>query len=186
MAVTRVSICNAALRMIGERVIASFDEDTELAEHCRDIYDQTRRSILRDHPWSCARKRTILSPVSTHPSFGYNHAFPLPKDYILIVDPGTNCYEVESRHILANTNKIRLVYIFDNDNEDTWDSMLSEAMSLKLASKMCKPITGSDAAGETAEYNYQKLIKRARSVNAQERPSQDMQYADSSYLGDRY
>jgi hypothetical protein len=186
MTATRVSICNAALRMLGERVIASFDEDTELAEHCRDIYDQTRRSILRDHPWSCARKRTILSPISTHPSFGYTHAFPLPKDFIRLVDPNLSCYEVEGRHILANTNQVKLVYIFDNDNEDTWDSMLAEAMSLKLAARMCKPITGSDATAQTAEIEYQKLKKSARAVNAQERPSQDMQYEPSSYLGERY
>ncbi|ENX36325.1 hypothetical protein F889_00487 [Acinetobacter colistiniresistens] len=186
MTATRVSICNAALRMIGEKVIASFDDETELAEHCRDIYTQTRRRILRDHPWSCARKRVTLSPVTTHPSFGYAHAFPLPRDFIRVVDPNTNCYEIESRHILANTSRINLVYIFDNDNEDTWDSMLTEAMSLQLASKMAKPITGSDATAQTAEAEYQKLIKSARSVNAQERPSQDMQYAESSYLGGRY
>lgn len=186
MTATKVSICNAALRMIGERVIASFDEETPTAQHCRDIYDQTRLSLLRDHPWSCAKKRAILSPVSTYPVFGYAHAFPLPKDYVLVIDTGTECYEIENRYILANTNQINLIYVFDNDNEATWDPMLVEALSLKLAAKMCKPITGSDAAGETAEAKYQQLVKRARTINAQERPSQDIQWSASSYLWSRY
>lgn len=172
--------------MIGSKIIASFEEETELAQHCRDIYDQTRRALLRDHPWSCARKRTILAPVVTYPSFGYSHAFPLPHDYILILDANTEQYEVESRHILANAEELCLVYIFDNDNEQTWDALLVEALSLKLASKMCKPITGSDAAGETAEMKYQQLIKRARAINAQERPSQDLQFSESGYVGSRY
>lgn len=186
MTATKVSICNAALRMIGERIIASFDEESATAQHCRDIYDQTRLSLLRDHPWSCAKKRAILSPVTTYPVFGYAHAFPLPNDYVLVIGTGTECYEIENRHILANTDQINLIYVFDNDNEATWDPMLVEALSLKLAAKMCKPITGSDAAGETAEAKYQQLVKRARAINAQERPSQDIQWAESSYLWSRY
>ena len=95
-------------------------------------------------------------------------------------------YEIENRHILANTNQINLEYIFDNDNEETWDSMLVEAMSLKMASRLCKPLTGSDAAGQSALDEYERLIRKARNVNAQERPSENMVYAESSYIGSRY
>ena len=153
---TRTSICNHALSLIGDQNIASFDENTARAERCRNIYDQVRKSILRDHPWSCAKKRTILAPVTTYPAFGYKHAFPLPRDYIRIVS--------------ANT-----------------DSMLVEAMSLKMAAKLCKPSTGSDAAGQSADAQYRELIQRAKAINAQERPAQDMLYVDESrYIGSRY
>lgn len=186
MTTTKVSICNSALSMIGDRNIASFDENTATAERCRNLYDQMRRAVLRDHPWSCAKRRVILSPVSTHPVFGYQHAFPLPRDFLRIIEVGVKCYELEDRHVLANTNEIRLQYIYDNDNEETWDSMLVEAMALKMASRLCKPNTGSDSAGQSALAEYERLIKRARNINAQERPSQDMQYEESSYIGSRY
>ena len=186
MSTTKVSICNHALNLIGDRSITSLDENTAIAERCRSIYDQIRRSILRDHPWSSAKKRVILAPVSTYPAFGYSHAFPLPRDFIRIISANIERYEVESRYILADTEQINLEYIFDNDNEDTWDSMLVEAMSLKLASKLCKPNTGSDAAGQTALAEYERLIKRARAINAQERPSDDIVYSDSRYIGSRY
>lgn len=186
MTTTKVSICNHALNLIGDRSITSFDENTAIAERCRSIYDQIRKSILRDHPWSSAKKRVILAPVSTYPAFGYSHAFPLPRDFIRIISANIERYEVESRYILADTEQINLEYIFDNDNEDTWDSMLVEAMSLKLASKLCKPNTGSDAAGQSAEAQYRDLIKRARTINAQERPSEDIVYEESRYIGSRY
>lgn len=186
MAATKVSICNTALRAIGAKRISSFDEDSEEAEHCRDIYDQIRLSLLRKHPWSCAKKRAILSPVSTYPSFGYAQAFLLPHDYVRVIDTSIESYEIENRYILADTNRINLIYIFDNDNEATWDPMLCEALSLKMASSMCKPITGSDAAGDSAEIKFEELIKEARNINAQERPSQDLQWSDSSYLEGRY
>ena len=186
MTTTKVSICNVALGLIGDRTIASFDEGTAHAQRCRDFYDQTRRAVLRDHPWSCAKKRAILSPISTYPSFGFAHAFPLPRDFLRIIDAGCRDFDIESRHILANTNQINLVYIADNDNEETWDSMLVDAMSLKLASRLAKPNTGSDASGQSALAEYERLIKRARAINAQERPSEDMQYEDSRYIGGRY
>lgn len=183
---TRTSICNFALSMIGDANITSFDENTARAERCRSLYDQVRKSILRDHPWSSAKKRVILSPVTTYPVFGYSHAFPLPRDFIRIISTNQECYEIENRHILANSEQINLEYIFDNDNEETWDSMLVEAMGLKMAAKLCKPNTGSDAAGQSAAAEYERLITRARAINAQERPSQDIIYAESRYIGSRY
>lgn len=186
MSVSKVTICNNALSMIGANQIASFEEESKLAQTCRNIYDTTRLALLRMHPWSCAKKRQILSPVTTYSSFGYGHAFPLPSDYVLIISANTECYEVESRHILANVEEIRLEYVFNNETEQTWDSLLVEAMTLKMASKLCKPITGSDAAGQSAEAQFQQLMRQAKAINAQERPSQDIQFAESSYIWERY
>lgn len=172
--------------MIGGKQIASFEEESQLAQTCRNIYDTTRLALLRLHPWSCAKKRQILSPVSTYPSFGFAHAFPLPSDYVLIISANTECYEVENRHILADVQLIQLEYIFNNDTEQTWDSLLVEAMTLKMASKLCKPITGSDAAGQNAEAQFQDLLRQAKAINAQERPSQTIQWAESSYIWERF
>ncbi|WP_180023405.1 hypothetical protein [Acinetobacter sp. YH1901134] len=182
MTTTRVSICNYALSLIGDSSIAAFEEDTARAERVRNIYDQVRKSVLRDHPWSCAKKRVILSPVTTYPAFGYANAFTLPNDFIRLINANQCRYEIEGRHILADNNQINLEYIFDNDNEDTWDSMLIEAMSLKMTSKLCKPNTGSDAAGESAKAEYEQLLKKARFVNSQERPAQHLNYGESGYL----
>ncbi|MBI1450389.1 hypothetical protein IL972_00355 [Acinetobacter sp. FL51] len=188
MTATKVSICNAALSMIGDKSIASFDEDTSRAEMCRNIYDQLRKAVLRDHPWSCAKRRIVLSPVTTRPAFGYANAFPLPADYVRIIATNIESYEVEDRYILANTNQINLEYVYDNQNEDTWDSMLIEALSLKMASRLCKPMTGSDAAGQSAQAEYEKLLKKARFVNSQERQTQNVQFDDDAYTyaGSRY
>ena len=183
---TRVEICNAALNLIGDKSITSFDENSPTAERCRKIYDITRKSVLRDHPWSCAKKRVILAPVTTYPAFGYSHAFPLPRDFLRLVDANKCKYEIEDRHILANAEQINLIYVYDNDNEDTWDSLLVEAMSLKMASRLCKAITGSDSSAESAKAEYLYLLKRARNINAQERLSEELEYSEASYIGDRY
>lgn len=110
------------------------------------------------HYFACIRghlrKVEQLAPISTHPSFGYQHAFPLPKDFMRIIDTGQIEYEIEGRHILANTDLINLVYVRDEQNEDMWDSLFSECMSLYLVNKLAKPITGSSAEGDSAWQNY--------------------------------
>ncbi|HCQ9867926.1 hypothetical protein [Acinetobacter baumannii] len=186
MSVSNVIICNNALSRIGGRQIASFDENTELAQLCRNNYDITRLSLLRAHPWSCAKKRQILSPISTYPSFGYGHAFPLPSDYVRVLAVNTERYEIENRYILADTETVYLEYIFDNKVEQTWDSMLIEAITLKMAYILCKPVTGSSAERDALDQEFARLIAVAKNVNGQERPSQDVQYAESSYYWERF
>lgn len=187
MTTTKVSICNEALSMIGAKAIQSFDDNTDNARRCASIYDSTRRALLRMHPWSFAKKRAQLAPVSTHPAFGYGNAFPLPKDFIRVYDSGQQNYEMEGRHILANTNLINLVYVADQDNEQTWDSLFSECMALYLITKLAKPISGSQAEADSADQKLRNMLKQARAINGQERPAQDFA-ADyyPSLMGVRY
>lgn len=187
MTTTQVSICNEALNLCGATSIISLDENTSNARRCASIYDQTRLSLIRMHPWSCCVKRITLSPSTVHPSFGYTNAFPLPKDFVRLVSAGTKGFDIENRHILANSASIQLVYVFDNSNEQTWDSLLAEAMALYLCSKIAKPITGSQSEADSAWQKLQILLKQARAINGQERPSQTF-YGDdeASLIGVRY
>ncbi len=187
MTTTKVSICNEALSMIGAKAIQSFDDNTDNARRCASIYDSTRRALLRMHPWSFAKKRTQLAPVSTHPVFGYSHAFPLPKDFIRLWDTGEYEYEIEGRQILANTNLINLAYVADQDNEEYWDSLFCECMALYLVNKLAKPITGSNAEADSAWQKLQNMLKQGRAINGQERPAQDFAAGYTpSLMGVRY
>lgn len=169
----KISICNEALSMIGAKSIISFDDSTDNARRCASIYDQTRKSLLRMHPWSCCIKRAQLAPLAQHPAFGWSEQFPLPKDFERLISASTKDFEFENRHILANCSLINLIYVFDNDNEQTWDSLLVEAMSLYMVTKLAKPINGSQTEADSAWQKLQMLLKQARAINGQERPSQD-------------
>ena len=187
MTSTNVSICNEALSLIGAKSILSFDENTENARGCAAIYDTTRRALLRMHPWSFAKKRTQLAPVSTHPTFGYHNSFALPHDFVRVISAGVENYEIEGRHILANTDLINLQYVSDQDNEELWDSLFAECMVLYLVHKLAKPITGSQAESDSAWQKLNNMLKQARAINGQERPAQDFA-ADyqSNLMGVRY
>lgn len=183
---SKINICNQALNLMGARSIQSFDENTENARRCHAVYDLTRKALLRMHPWSFAKKRIQLAPVGTHPTFGYQHAFALPSDFVRVLDVGLDVYEIEARHILANTNVINLIYVFDQQNENDWDALFSECMVLYLVNKLAKPITGSNAEADSAWQELQLMLQQARSINAQERPTQDFGKFQSSFIGVRY
>lgn len=187
MTTTKVSICNQALNLIGAQSIISFDESTQNARRCATLYDQTRKAILRMHPWSCCIKRTQLAPLAKKPSFGYSNAFPLPSDFERVISASVENYEIENRHILANTDLINLIYVYDNDNEETWDSLLVECMTYFMASKLAKATTGSNSEADSAWQRLQVTLKQARAINGQERPSQDFSFNHQSELiGARY
>ena len=187
MSTTEVSICNEALSLIGAKSILSFDENTENARRCASIYDSTRKALLRMHPWSFAKKRAQLAPVTTHPTFGYSHAFPLPADFVRVISAGVEDYEIEGRHILADTNLINLQYVSDQENEELWDSLFVECMVLYLVHKLAKPITGSQTESDSAWQKLNNMLKQARAINGQERPAQDFAAdSQSNLMGVRY
>ena len=171
MSVSSVLICNSALGMIGAQSIASLDEKTDRARLCKTLYDQTRRSLLRMHPWNCAIKRTELAASAVAPAFGFAYAFPLPADFLRVIEISERDYKIEGREVLADVEPIRLIYVFDNDNEQTWDGLLTEAMSIYMASKLAKPLTGSATEADAMDAALKGLLKQARAIDGQEEPS---------------
>lgn len=104
----------------------------------------------------------------------------LPDDLIRIINANTEDYVVEEDRLLSNSNQLNLVYVFDNKNEETYDSLFIECLVLYLAYKISKPITGSQGTSDSYYMQCQELIKQAKAVQAQEIPSQQF-FKDSDY-----
>ena len=165
---TKVDIANQALSLIGADSITSFEENTSTARRMKTIYDTSRKALLRLHPFQCATKRIKLSPISTQPEFGYSYQFQLPDDLIRIINANTEDYVVETDRLLSNSDQLNLVYVFDNKNEESYDSLFIECLILYLASKVAKPITGSQGTGDSYFIQCQDLLKQAKATQAQE------------------
>ncbi|MCP6417776.1 hypothetical protein NL482_26825, partial [Klebsiella pneumoniae] len=77
-----------ALLALGAHPINSFDENTDHARLCSNLYPTVRNKLLRAHPWNCVVKRVVLSPVSTAPVFGFRFQFALPGDLLRVLSIG--------------------------------------------------------------------------------------------------
>lgn len=184
---TAVDIANQALNLIGAESITSFEESTVTARRMKTIYETSRKALLRLHPFQCSTKRIKLSPLSVKPDFQYEYQFQLPDDLIRIINANTEDYTIETDKLLSNSNTLNLVYIFDNRNEETYDTLFIESFILYLAYKISKATTGSSSTADMYYQQCQALLQEARAVQAQETPSQQFfNEMDYSIIASRY
>lgn len=175
---TGVSICSNALLMLGAQTINSFDDANSIdrAKLCANLYPTTRDKVLRSHPWNCAIKRILLAPDASPPAFGWAYQFQLPTDClrVLEVDVGgaQADYLIEGRSILADEASVGLRYVFANNVENTWDSLLVEIVTLAMAARLAYPVTQSAAMEQSRMQELEMAMRRARAVDGQEDPPQ--------------
>ncbi|EHD22079.1 MULTISPECIES: hypothetical protein [Brenneria] len=173
-----ISICSNALLALGAHPINSFDEATDHARLCSNIYPTVRDDLLRKHPWNCAIKRTILSPSSTPPEFGFAYQFPLPGNLLRILSVGGECddirYRIEGRKLLANINVIELRYIYRNDDESTWDAALVGLAEATMAAKLAYAVTASASLRDTLTQEAAYLLRQAKAIDGQEDPPEEL------------
>lgn len=176
----KVDVANQALNLIGADSITSFDESTVTARRIKSVYDTSRKALLRLHPFQCATKRVKLSPLSESPDFEYSHQFQLPDDLIRIINTNIEDYTVETDRVLANSDRLNLVYVFNNQNEETYDSLFTECLILYIAYKISNSTSGSQSTSDSYYQQCQALLQEARAVQAQEVPSQQF-FNDQDY-----
>lgn len=177
---TAVSICSNALLMLGKAPIADFNENSDRAKYCSNLYPMLRDDLLRKHFWNCAIKRVLLSPLSTPPAFGYTAQFQLPSDFLRVYEVGNgprnfiSDFQIENRVIMANASALPLRYVWRNDNEDNWDSSLVHVATVMMAALLAYPITQSTSLRDSMKEDAIKALREAKSIDAQENPSETM------------
>lgn len=175
---TAVSIASNALLMLGAQPISDFNEDSDRARLASNLYATARDLLLRSHPWNCAIKRVVLSPDADAPAFGYSYKFTLPGDWLRTLSVGDYGneidYRIEGRNILADDSVLKLRYIFRNDQESTWDTMLIDAMTKTLSATMAYGITQSTSKEELEFKKLEMALKHARAVDGQEDPPETL------------
>ncbi len=185
---TSVSICSNALLMLGAQTINDLNEETDRAKLASNLYPMVRDELLRSHPWNCAIKRVILSPDVETPAFGYSNQFTLPSDWIRNLSVGECGEEIdfrsEGRKILANTDTLKLRYVFHNTNEGTWDAGLIDAATLAMAARMAYAITQSSSLEQVRMQEFQMSLKRARAADGQDDPPDT--FGDFRLFGSRF
>jgi len=84
MAITQLALYNEALRLIGERRLASISENREPRRVLDDVWnDGAREYCLEQGQWNFAMRAVeITKSTTTIPAFGYTNAFDKPNDFI--------------------------------------------------------------------------------------------------------
>lgn len=183
-----VSICSNALQMLGAKPINSFEDRTDQARLCANLYASVRDDVLRAHPWNCATKRVILAPLAEAPAFDFLAQFSLPGDWLRTIQVGRKSealpYRTEGRRLLANVTALPLVYCYRNEVEDTWDANLIHVVELAMAAKMAYAVTSSSSMRDSMRDEYARELKVAKAVDGQDDPPEE--FDGGTFLESRF
>jgi hypothetical protein len=189
---TKVTICNSALIKLGAATIQSLEDDSREARLCKEQYTKNKHSMLYEYGFNFAKKRKILTPLADSPVWEFEKQFALPSDCIRLLDTdvrdeeiGTT-YVVEGNNILANIEKIKILYTADVD-ESWFSAGAVEVLALRLAIDLSYSLANSNTQiRRELKQEYDELLKVNRSYNSQENGTRKQLVDSGSFVGSRY
>jgi hypothetical protein len=143
-----ISLCAAALRLIGAEPIASFDEGTPAADACAALYPGLRDALLAAHPWNFAQTVAQLARLVDPPP-GWRAAFAAPPDMLtlraLYANPGIagepiRRFDWRDQTILADADEAWAVYL-RRVPEPSWPPPFALLLRYALAAELAMTIT---------------------------------------------
>jgi len=182
---SKLSLYNGALKVLGERKLASLTENREPRYELDDVYDNEMIDrVLQQGQWNFAARTAELSASLTiSPEFGYQYAFAKGDDFIrtmgiwsdaLKKQPLTD-YEDEAKTWFAALDVIYVSYV-SNDSQfggdfSLWPANFTEYVEHYLAYKVAPRLTGLDSDSTILEGKVKRRLKDARATDAMESPS---------------
>ncbi len=196
MAASQTTISNLALGKLGSRRIMEPGEDSAEANFCREFFEQTRDELIASYRWNFAATRATLSLLSTVPLFGWSYQYALPADCLRVVELNqigwdaqgfADAFVIEQKNMLTNQATANIRYLARITDCSMYPPLFIEALAMKLAAVICKPLTGS--AEQTAQLLQilPSIIGKAVQTNAIEgKPRRRDQWEESRHVQSRW
>lgn len=171
---SETDIVNGALRLVGGSRITSLTDGSKNANVANDLFDELRDDLLRSHPWNFATKRKKLAQSGTSPVFEFDHAYPLPSDWLRTISvhnndagTGTVLYRVEQvagqAAIVTSSDDIWLRYVARVSDPNLMSTDFRRALQLALARDLAVPIAASNTLQDSLGKQAERVLARARS-----------------------
>lgn len=195
---SKFNIFNGALSQhLGERALsqAEFTGNTrEAARVLNQTWDDSFvEDCLEEGLWTFATRTSMFdfSP-SVQPDFGYLYSYNLPTDLMrtagfwgdeLLLNPVTR-YAEEAGYWFTDLPTVYISYISNDPNYggdmSRWPSEFVRWMECYLAWRTCLRITGDKNLRDELEKTQARLLTKARSKNAMQKPT--MFYPDGRWV----
>ena len=165
----KTGIANLALSNLGEARIQNLTDNNSRARACNARLDDVITTVLRMHIWNSALQRSELTSIGT-PLFGWNYTFQLPADYIRVVEVSPiSRFIVEKKNILSNEKTLKLLYVGVPTDINNLDSLLMEAIAMKLALEIAETLTSKQGLKQEMMQKYVIALQEARAANSHDK-----------------
>ena len=152
--VTDLTICQAALTLIGMPIITSLTDTGDSETLCNLHYPLLKRSVLSSYNWPFAINQVRLAIDATEvPLTQYTNAFQLPSDrlyddpLLAVLDTAEGAspftdFEIQDEHLHTNQGEIYIWYLSkDGEIEDKWPEFFIDFIIHALAARLAMPLT---------------------------------------------
>ena len=165
----KTGIANIALSNLGEARIQNLNDNNSRARACNSRLNDVITTVLRMHVWNSALERATLTSVEA-PLFGWTYTYQLPANCIRVVEVNpVSRYLVEKKNLLSNEKGIDLLYIADPEDINNLDSLLAEAIAMKLAVEIAETLTSKAGLKAEMMQKYVISLQEARAANSHDR-----------------
>jgi hypothetical protein len=154
-----ISICSAALLMLGADEILTFSDETRESKLCSSIYELVVRTCLSDRDWSFAQNSVVLNKLAAKPLFEYKAAFQLPDDYLRLVgkqNPSMK-HSIKEQYLYCNASEIKVNYVFRASEEK-----FPSHFTIYVVNSLCKVLAISLLEDENKATYYDKQAIETR------------------------
>ena len=179
--ISKVSVANMVLTLLGEAAITSFDDETDEARAVKRVYDITLDAALRDHNWNFAQLRRGLAKSAAKPEYDFDNQYVLPTDPYCLRVLETDLDEDEpwrietyfvgaekSRVLLTDACSVEILYVARMDDPAIWDGLFTEAFVFDLAYRLSYTVTRNSTLTAVLQKEKDLAWRRARSRDGQE------------------
>lgn len=190
---SKVDIINLALAQLGVATITSLSDASPQSRLASRTYDELLEEVLRDHPWNFATTRVSLAVSTTAPDWGFDYAYPVPSDYLRLVEvynPSELDYRVErtadGRVIITDIEaplKIRYTAFVTDPN--LYDAKFKSALAARYAMEWAEPLSARPDLRKEALALYPAKVSEAKSVDGQEDQPTEVELA-GAWVASRY
>lgn len=184
---TDLDICNDALILIGEDIIATLTDNTDQALTVNQLYPRVRDAVLAAHPWHFATKRVSLVRHAVAPVFGWDFQYILPTDMLRLIEFAgdamswvdgsggwSDIFMIESGMLLTNSTSAFIRYVWANYLPGTYDPLFVAALTARLASEIAQPLTSNEALQTRMWNTYQAKLAEAEQIDGQQQTPQSL------------
>ena len=182
---TDLEIANHALIRLGCETISSLTAANKRARTINTFLSSVRNEVLEQYQWDFATKRATITNNGTTPTFGYDYEYNKPGDLLRIIevyDPNTSsfnpvnsygdsysagqAYKIEGDKILSDMESMDIVYIFQQDDGDSYSPTFDKVFYLTLAAEVCFTLAQDKGLKEMLLGEAAKIAQEARFSNA--------------------
>ena len=118
-------------------------------------YHPCRRDVLCANSWTFAKRTVTLAEPEQ--SFAY-FIHQLPMDALRVLAVSVPTWTLRGRTIWCEQERIRLEYLTDVEDVETFSEDFVKALTLCLAIKLCIPLTNSATTRQALTVEYNNLM----------------------------